>query len=376
MLAQIFGTSDTDISVLANTDSLVHYDGDSWTSYALPSAIQAGWPIGVNDALLVGESGILGREQDGHFAQYTTDFELNVTSMSAECPSSYENACGLSSAEIVLAGSTQTDAGSVGVVYYWNGLAFTKYEIGGAAVVMGTDNLLGRLHAFVVGASWNDGGVGTHPDSWYEEIGEWNEFPVPDASTGQLNAVWSDVDAGRWAVGSVGPDAGSPAIYGSLPAGTPWARVPYAALDGGPNEAGVPSTLWAISGSTGSDVWAVGDLVVHWDGHQWSQSPAPSGVSTLTSVVAVAANDVWAAGCPADFTTAAVAHWDGGGWTTTTLVLETTFSCDHPVLWCDPTTNAPWLLVAGTLYKYADSNWVVIGVPGGISHVHLRHRGP
>jgi hypothetical protein len=49
-------------------------------------------------------------------------------------------------------------------------------------------------------------------------------------------------------------------------------------------------------------------LIEHWAGNVWSRMPSPN-IGGLSDVVAVAPNDVWAAG------TAGMLHWDGVSWT-------------------------------------------------------------
>lgn len=69
----------------------------------------------------------------------------------------------------------------------------------------------------------------------------------------------------------------------------------------------------AVSGTSGSDVWAVGSGLFHFDGKTWSDATPPSfgcSLCTLRSVSAVAPDDVWAVGDDGF-----VAHWDGSSWT-------------------------------------------------------------
>ena len=64
---------------------------------------------------------------------------------------------------------------------------------------------------------------------------------------------------------------------------------------------------WAIATD---DVWAVGDVVAHWDGTQWS---------TVDGVPAATYTDVWAAGSDAVYVAtkdAGVLAWDGATWQT------------------------------------------------------------
>lgn len=93
-----------------------------------------------------------------------------------------------------------------------------------------------------------------------------------------------------------------------------------------------PNGPWeAVSADAPDDVWLVGKVydgaffVDRWDGERWSKVPfapvsARSGTRVvlhevdLTSVLALAPDDVWVTGVPADELDF-VAHWDGSGWT-------------------------------------------------------------
>lgn len=90
--------------------------------------------------------------------------------------------------------------------------------------------------------------------------------------------------------------------------------------------------LTAVSGTSGSDVWAVGEhtlasgvfesLALHWDGTQWTHYPTPNPgglADSFHAAVAVAASDVWALGnsasAPADPNVRTlIEHWDGTRW--------------------------------------------------------------
>jgi len=70
------------------------------------------------------------------------------------------------------------------------------------------------------------------------------------------------------------------------------------------------NALYAVSGSSSSDVWAVGDngTILHYDGQTWSA--VPSGVSErLTGVWAASASEAWISG-----TNGALLRWDGNAW--------------------------------------------------------------
>jgi hypothetical protein len=87
---------------------------------------------------------------------------------------------------------------------------------------------------------------------------------------------------------------------------------------------GVAFALQDVSGTSPSDVWAVGyramedgehvsfaPLIEHWDGRQWSLIMNVPGQS-LYGVKAIAPNDAWAVGT--DGARQIILHWDGSSW--------------------------------------------------------------
>jgi len=108
------------------------------------------------------------------------------------------------------------------------------------------------------------------------------------------------------------------------------------------------ASIWSISASSASDIWATGNfgpqpVAMHWDGKQWTRVPTPnvgSGNNSLNGVTAISANDAWAVGSGyidmADVATAM--HWDGKQWSITPAV---------------------------TPGQYSDILWAVSAAPGG-----------
>jgi hypothetical protein len=96
-----------------------------------------------------------------------------------------------------------------------------------------------------------------------------------------------------------------------------------------PSPPGSHSSLAAVSGSSPSDVWAVGEslsksgsrlitLTEHFDGHVWTVVPSPTlgGASQLSGVKAISADDVWAVGVgsSAQGNVPILLHWNGQAW--------------------------------------------------------------
>jgi hypothetical protein len=105
---------------------------------------------------------------------------------------------------------------------------------------------------------------------------------------------------------AVGDVSGS----GSLTPCRPWKRVPSPTFGEG--------TLFGVSGTSATDVWAVGQggsvqpIVEHWDGTRWTPMPQPVPLGALADVVAISPNDAWAVGN--DNNVAVVERWDGTQW--------------------------------------------------------------
>jgi hypothetical protein len=75
------------------------------------------------------------------------------------------------------------------------------------------------------------------------------------------------------------------------------------------------ATLVGVSALTSTDVWAVGSISAHWDGHCWRRVPLPGGHLWLADVVATAPDDVWAVGHQgAALSRPLVLHFDGSRW--------------------------------------------------------------
>jgi hypothetical protein len=78
-----------------------------------------------------------------------------------------------------------------------------------------------------------------------------------------------------------------------------------------------------VSGSSSSDVWAVGlepgALIMHWDGSSWTRS-LHGGSTYFRGVYARTASDAWAVGGSGwfDQSDTVAEHWDGSSWTQVT----------------------------------------------------------
>jgi hypothetical protein len=160
---------------------------------------------------------------------------------------------------------------------------------------------------------------------------QWSVVPTPTINTNDNAAFNSIVAVAANDIYAVGY---KPASNGAvLTLIEHWDGVAWSVVSS-PNGNNTGNVLTSVTANSPTDIWAVGDqvapgvevrtLALHFDGGAWSVVPTPNPVhggnltqNVLTSVVAVAPNDVTAVG----FTSAnqtvltMVQHWDGTSWT-------------------------------------------------------------
>ena len=158
----------------------------------------------------------------------------------------------------------------------------------------------------------------------------WTITPTPNPSqpyTDQLKKVTAIASDNVWAIGGHGQS------YSLHWDGSQWSEVDIPPIVNR-GFVGVSNNLEDLASTSSSDIWAVGSmdsleggywtLTVHWNGANWTQvpspnQPTPSGsfyTQALNSVVALAPNDVWAAGYYLVGNTqhTLIQHWDGAQW--------------------------------------------------------------
>jgi hypothetical protein len=191
--------------------------------------------------------------------------------------------------------------------------------------------------AWAVGDSFNDNLL-LHWDG-----STWTKAAPPTLAGGSmsspvtLNGVASLSGADAWTVGNYEYyDQDNGLLDNTLAArwnGSTWTQTPSANA-GGPFPPNCCSYFDAVSASTASNAWAVGEyqyyqsgaarwksLIERWNGSSWVQTASPNpGTSygtRLVGVSTVSATDTWAVGYYNTATTykALILHWDGSSWT-------------------------------------------------------------
>ena len=147
----------------------------------------------------------------------------------------------------------------------------------------------------------------------------WQVVPNPNPGTfNRFFGVAAISSSDVWAVGQFG-SGGLNQTLAEHWNGASWQVIPSPNV---PNQHNKLNAVTAVPGSP-NNLWAVGTagtsaLILHWSGTQWTIVPSPQvGVNpTLTSVVAISANDVWAAGYTFSGSrqVTLTEHWNGSTW--------------------------------------------------------------
>ncbi len=210
--------------------------------------------------------------------------------------------------------------------------------------VVGVGNALYAVTAITANDAWAggfyegppSGQITGHPlfEHWNGSTWSIVPSPAPPADSGAINGFYAISSTNVWAVGALFTET---AVAAHSPLvehwdGTAWSIVaaPIPVSNGHNDD----TSLQGVSGTSASDVWAVGyhsdpliptgghvqTLFEHWDGVGWSilTGANPStDLNQLFGVSAVTSNDVWAAGTYSDSQTGATTlleHWNGMGW--------------------------------------------------------------
>ena len=168
---------------------------------------------------------------------------------------------------------------------------------------------------WAVGEHDISGHYGTLIEHWNGS--RWIQIPSPP-ERGFLSDVVALNARNAWAVGVAGTNTGYVSLIEHWD-GDLWSVVPS------PNGSG-NNWLNAISGRSGSSIWAVGwhgnaynkALMEYWDGVDWRIVPAPNPGSTynvLSDVVDISSSDAWAVGTSGGSPYSTLTeHWNGSRW--------------------------------------------------------------
>lgn len=186
--------------------------------------------------------------------------------------------------------------------------------------------------AWTVGVVDSPDGTSTLAFAAHWDGSTWQAVPTdPAAENATFDAVRALAPNDVWAVGFEGGPSGITSLAEHWD-GTRWTKVPTPQIGANNN------LLLGLDGTSGSDVWAVGEydasqlgpLVMHWDGSNWTIAVTSlPGVTNarLTAVTAASTGDVWAVGSrmipksngiiSQGSDLGLITHYDGSGWSVT-----------------------------------------------------------
>jgi hypothetical protein len=210
----------------------------------------------------------------------------------------------------------------------------------------------------------------------------WNivSSPNADALDNVLLAQYAASSSDIWAVGyyhSANPGLQNQPLFNHWN-GIAWSNVSMS------QAFGINSDLFGIGGIASSDVWAVGSiqtavsgpwaaLVLHWNGTSWAQIslPSTSNQESLRAIAEISSTDIWTVGWYNDGATHPLAiHWDGFQWTRVTLPdpdpggsgswLSTVTAIASNDVWAFGSDSN---LLRGLAYHWNGSSWSQVSVP-------------
>src|SRR5438552_1638119 len=174
---------------------------------------------------------------------------------------------------------------------------------------------LGLTASVAIVGSWRAASGGSPQPAHALACTSWKVIRSPTVNDAILHSVSGTSTTDVWAVGDT---TGTPPIIEHWN-GASWKES---------TQSGINGTLGSVSAITPTDAWAVGyqfqgatpTLTEHWDGTAWRRvtSPNPGSQDELHGSVAIASDDVWAAGqylVPDGSTIQPLyLHWDGTTW--------------------------------------------------------------
>jgi hypothetical protein len=191
----------------------------------------------------------------------------------------------------------------------------------------------------------------------------WSIVTSPTGTHQGILGVSGSSSSDVWAVGMAGRYAGVQTLHWN---GTAWSSVTAPSPTN-------QSDLLAVSARTTSDAWGVGlnndgtTLIEHWNGTAWSVVTSPSLGSgnggQLNGVVALASNNAWAVGTESTSAGSSplIEHWDGTKWSIFSSPSETGQSMSG-VTAVD--ANDIWAAGGtGLIEKFNGTSWSVVAKP-------------
>lgn len=412
----IWGASASDVWVLGDHSTLVHYDGAGWTEYASNSP---GWGRGGGQ--------LWGTASNDVWAAATTAGVLhwNGSAWSVSGSAGAANVIGGTGADDVWTFDAKSSR-----ILQWDGASWTSHRLpaagwrpiafGGAPGSLLVVSAAGGIAKWV-GNAWGITDTGSHPanaacviDASHIVVAQdggavsfWDgngwttrTAPVPASwktiTATSFSDVWvtgnlSDATSYRyhwngaaWSAADDPGDTGWPQALWVDASGEPWAAMSDAEVRVWDGNTWTRKTVGdnyvqAVGGTAEDDIWIVSwvydgtprNRVTHWNGSAWSEAAFPYDTTyTLGRIWGSAGDDYWIAAGHANGNVVdrMMIHWNGNAWTAMgpygtedAVVGPTGFTA----VW-GAAQNDVYAVARTALYHYDGNAWTVVtAVPGG-----------
>ena len=264
-LSGIWGSSPSDIWVVASDGMLHHYDGTAWSSRPSGSSyLAAVWGRSATDVWAVGTGETI-LHYDGTTWSAVSDGATEAI---------LQGVSGRSASDLWAVGPSQF--ARVGIVAHYDGTTWSRsYLTDGDQPLAVWDASPSDVWAvgFAVTSGVQTGWI-MHNDgsSWTRVAPKLSAF---------LRGLWGTSGSFLWAIGEDGPQSsGAILFYDGANWSTQW-------------RGGVGTGLYSVWGSSPTNVWTIGQsTVLHFDGRRWSAVPSPT-TGTLRGVWTNSPGDVW-----------------------------------------------------------------------------------
>jgi hypothetical protein len=299
----------TDVFAVGSAGVILHYDGSTWSSMASPTTdtLAAVWGSSGSDVFAVGGSADFpSGTSDAVVVHYDGSSWTAMPIVPNAWPGTsmfLNSVWGASSSSVVAVGSA---GGVEDVVLQYDGVAWAVAWTGDVSYASGLGGVWGTSPSDVFAVGYYD----SEP-LFFELVSNvlhWNgESWTSNVSEGWLYGIWGTGDRDVFAVGHYFDFYGQPAgdlieHYGGLI----WSIAYAQPATGAPN-------LYAIWGSSSTEVYAVGDVILQYDGLSWTL--VETGVpGYFAGVWGTSHSDVFIVGATTSGNNGVLLHYDGASW--------------------------------------------------------------
>ncbi len=367
-LISVWGNSPNDIFVVGESETILHYDGSSWTKQSTGATFESlfsVWGSGTSDVYAVGTN-----RKTVHYNGISWSVDATVPASS----SALEGIWGTSGTDIFVVGNV----GSATTILHFNGASWTESD----TTAIGYINLQG-----IWGVSANNiYAVGTGGNILNFDGSAWQK--TNSGSAANLYGIWGTAADNVFAVGTngtilrFGPTVQSTTtttiiptttttVFSTIPTTTTTifststsTFLPTSTTTMISTTTSIPipgwnvmaqgmtfQTLWSVWGSSGSNVFAVGDggTILHYNGTGWA--PSTFGSTALLAVAGAGENDVHAVGAGGT-----ILHYNGSSWIT-----EPSYTgYDLKGIWVEPAIDSFVVGSGGTILHDNGTGWTAM----------------